>query len=68
MIGLPGHKEAELARELADTACRRLGKTVTVVAGIHIDHATPAEIRAMVAETRALFHAELEVLTDRLGD
>lgn len=65
VIGLPGHKEAELARELADMACSRLGKAVTVIAGIHIDHATPAEIRAMVAETRALFHAELEVLADR---
>ncbi len=65
VIGLPGHKEAELARELADIACSRLGKAVTVVAGIHIDHATLPEIRAMVAETRALFHAELEVLTER---
>ncbi|MDF2937866.1 MAG: hypothetical protein K0Q90_3239 [Paenibacillaceae bacterium] len=65
VIGLPGHKEEELARELADAACSRLGKAVTVIAGIHIDHATPAEIRTMVAETRALFHAELEVLTKR---
>lgn len=65
VIGLPGHKEAELARELADMACSRLGKAVTVVAGIHIDHATLPEIRAMVAETRALFLVELEVLTDR---
>jgi gallate decarboxylase subunit D len=65
VIGLPGHKEAELARELADLACSRLGKAVTVVAGIHIDHATLPEIRAMVVETKALFQAELEVLTDR---
>lgn len=67
VIGLPGHKEAELARELAELACSRLGQAVTVVAGIHIDNATLAEIRAMVAETRALFLAELEVLTNRRG-
>lgn len=65
VIGLPGHKEAELAAELAEQACRQLGRAVTVVAGIHIDHATLAEIRAMVAETRELFQTELEVLTDR---
>lgn len=65
VIGLPGHKEAELARELAELACSRLGQAVTVVAGIHIDNATLAEIRAMVAETRALFLEELKVLTDR---
>lgn len=65
VVGLPGHKEAELARELAAHASSRLGRTVTVIAGIHIDHATPAEIRVMVDHTRALFQAELDILAGR---
>lgn len=65
IISLPGHKEAELARELAGLACRRLGRTVTVIAGIHIDRATSEEIHMIVLQTRKLVREELDILAGR---
>lgn len=52
---LPGHKEGELALELAELAARRLGTIVSVVAGIHIPNATKDEIRLAVEDARARF-------------
>lgn len=49
---LPGHREGELAAELAGKAARRLGTTVTVLAGIHVNRPTRDEITAVVAEAR----------------
>jgi gallate decarboxylase subunit D len=62
IISVPSHKEAALAGELAELACRRLGSTVTVVAGIHIDDASKDEILAIVEHVRLLAVQELAAL------
>jgi len=54
VITLLGHKEDELARWAALTLAARLGATVVVSAGIHVDDATPEQIRYLEAEARAL--------------
>ncbi|MHA7963807.1 prenylated flavin chaperone LpdD [Paenibacillus sp. CAU 1782] len=49
---LPGHREGELAEELAVMAASRLGVTVNVLAGIHVESPTREEIADIVEETR----------------
>ncbi len=48
---LPGHREGELAQELAAMAASRLGVTVTVLAGIHVENPTREQIADIVKET-----------------
>lgn len=47
--GLPGHKEHTISEDLALKAAKVLDRTVTVAAGIHYDHISTEEIRAIVA-------------------
>lgn len=49
---LPGHREGELAAELAELAARTCNRTVTVVAGIHLDHPSRQDIMDIVEEAR----------------
>ena len=43
-----GHKDDELARAVASGLCRKLNAIVAVIAGVHIDRASRAEIRAVL--------------------
>ena len=43
-----GHKDDELARAVASALCRKLDAIVAVIAGVHIDRASRAEIRAVL--------------------
>lgn len=52
-LALPGHREGELAAELAGMAARSLECTVAVLAGIHLHQPTSQEIEAVVAEARS---------------
>ncbi|GAA0349411.1 hypothetical protein [Bacillus horti] len=52
ILTLPGHKETELACELAGLASQALGKTVAVLVGIHLDNPTKLEIEEIVGEAR----------------
>lgn len=61
-ISLPGHREAELAAEVAKKAAARLKRAAAVVMGIHIDDATRADIAAIVAEV----HQRMELLLSEL--
>lgn len=54
LITVPGHREDELASELARVACEKYRQTVTAIVGIHIDHATREEIIQMVQVARSL--------------
>lgn len=56
---VPGHKEAELASEWAEYAAQELRQTVTVVMGIHFDHASKETINAIVEEVRRLMKEEV---------
>ncbi|QMV44520.1 prenylated flavin chaperone LpdD [Cohnella cholangitidis] len=51
-LSLPGHREEELAAELATMASRSLRRTVAVVAGLHFEQPTKQDIEAIVAEAR----------------
>lgn len=60
---LPHHREDGLVSEWAGTAAKKLGATVTVVAGIHVDQATKEDIRRILEDVRRLMEAELERLS-----
>ncbi|WP_339061412.1 hypothetical protein [Tepidibacillus marianensis] len=52
LLQLPHHKEGELAEEFAELAARKLRSTVTVLMGIHIDHATKEDIQNIIEEVK----------------
>ncbi len=54
LVDVPGHREAELARESAERLAQNLGVTVVVCVGIHIDHATRDEIDILVDNFKRL--------------
>lgn len=45
---LVGHKDDELAKATADLICRSLNCVTVVVAGFHMEAATPADIRQIM--------------------
>jgi len=51
-IALPGHRERELALELAAMAAAALGRAVAVLVGIHLDRPSQQEIAEVVEEAR----------------
>ncbi len=60
-LALPGHREGELAVELAETASRALNRTVAVLAGIHLEHPSKEEIEAIVEQARSRFRETLKL-------
>ena len=44
-VTLPGHKDKELARNIARQICLATGEPVSVSAGIHIDNASGEDIK-----------------------
>jgi len=52
---VPGHREGPLAEEGAALLAAAAGRACVVVAGIHLEAATPEEIAAIVANARAGF-------------
>nr|WP_314002832.1 hypothetical protein [uncultured Paenibacillus sp.] len=65
LLSFPGHREAELALELAEMASIALGRTVAVVAGIHLDNPSKRDIEDIVLEAKREMRRVLEEL--RLG-
>ena len=53
-ITLPGHKDKELARELARKICLAVGEPVSVNVGIHTDNASGEEILYLCSQTEEL--------------
>lgn len=47
-IGRPGHREEELARQVADRLAQAAGRAVCCCAGIHYAAITPEEIRLVL--------------------
>lgn len=52
VVCMPGHKDAELAQILAKRLCVETGQAVTLTAGLHVDHATQAEIKTLCDNCR----------------
>jgi len=59
-ISLPGHRERELAEELAAMAAAKLGCAVAVLMGIHMEKPSKQEIAEVVEETRGKMRRMLE--------
>lgn len=55
LVVAPGHKEGPLAEEGAAMIAAASGRACAVIAGIHQDSASPAEIAAIVANVRACY-------------
>jgi hypothetical protein len=51
-LSLPGHREEELASELATMAAHSLKRTVAVLAGLHFEQPTKQDIDAIVGAAR----------------
>jgi len=66
VIALLGHKEDELARWAALRLASQLNAVVVVTAGIHVDNATPDQIRQLDAAARGLVEELATELVRRL--
>jgi gallate decarboxylase subunit D len=47
VLTLLGHKDDSVARAAADRFAATLGRTVVVVAGLHVDQATPEDLQTL---------------------
>jgi hypothetical protein len=64
VLALLGHREDELARELAADLARRLGAVVCLACGIHLDAITPGELDTVRGLARNLASRLLPALED----
>jgi hypothetical protein len=53
-LPIGNHRDLEVLIPIAEAASRRHGKTVVVAGGIHVDNATPEEIRTIVRNCERL--------------
>ncbi|MBN2247186.1 MAG: hypothetical protein JW733_00655 [Coriobacteriia bacterium] len=67
VLCVTGHKEDELAREAALKLATTLGCRVSVSVGLHVDDATPADIRDMAENHRIVLAQVIELLRDERG-
>lgn len=51
---VPGHKDVDVARTVADTLARGLRFPVVVTAGIHVDHLSPEELDQIISHCATL--------------
>ncbi|MCD8014770.1 MAG: hypothetical protein LUG99_16675 [Lachnospiraceae bacterium] len=57
-----GHKDEEIARQIAETVAAHQNCTVVCTCGIHIDHIRPEEIREILDACRELEEEIIESL------
>lgn len=50
------HKDHHVLVPLAEAASRRYGNVIVATGGVHIDHATPEDIRIILRNCKALHH------------
>ncbi|MHB1136869.1 MAG: prenylated flavin chaperone LpdD [Coriobacteriia bacterium] len=67
VLCVTGHKEDELARNAALEVATALGCRVSVSVGLHVDDATPADIREMAENHRIVLAQVIELLRDERG-
>jgi hypothetical protein len=65
VLVLPGHREGELAAELAEMAAHFLRRTVAVLVGIHIKNPSRDDIEAIVLEAKQEMNRVLETMERR---
>lgn len=59
-LTIPGHREGQLAAELAKLAASRLNRTVSVLMGIHVEQATKKDITEIIKNVQLAMRQELE--------
>lgn len=67
VLAVPGHRERELAAELAMMAATALGCAVAVAVGIHLDKPTKRQIADAVEEARSRMSEALLQASGRKG-
>lgn len=65
-LDVPGHRERELACEIAEMFASGLFRRVAVIAGIHYDNITCSEIDAALHLARQLAREGLQILQKEL--
>lgn len=60
VISILGHKDDEIARQVADKVVRRTGQLAVVIAGIHVHKATPQDLRGVVRNAQEAVDAWLK--------
>ncbi|MEX2415556.1 MAG: hypothetical protein WD424_05380 [Paenibacillaceae bacterium] len=65
VLSLPGHREGELAAELAQMASLALERTVAVLVGIHLHQPTKQDIETIVVEANRQMRHVLDQWKDR---
>ena len=53
-VKLPGHYDYVITEPIAKAACKKYKTKVTCMGGVHIDNATKAEVKKLVANCKAL--------------
>ena len=62
VLALPGHREDQLARQLARRVSQELHVAATVLCGIHIDHITQEELAQVLRTAEQLVRTALPLL------
>lgn len=65
---VPGHKDIEAASFTAENICRKLNQKVSVTAGIHIDNATPEEIKILLDNCKKAVSVVVEEIKKLSGE
>jgi hypothetical protein len=60
---VPGHKDAEAASAVARRLCIACGQPVSVAAGIHVDDATPEQVKTLYGNCLAVADAAVAQLS-----
>ena len=66
VMPVPGHKDAEAARPVAELICRSTGQTTVVTAGIHINQAVSWELEALLNNCNTAAKQLVSLLTKHL--
>lgn len=53
-VVVPSHREDEMSRQLAGQFCKAIGRTVSVICGIHYDNIRKEDISVIESEVRTL--------------
>jgi len=54
ITGLEGHRDIDVLKPMAESACRKHGKTVIALGGLHVDNASKDEVQQMIINCEEL--------------
>jgi len=62
---VPGHKDVDVARTVAESLARELRVPVAITAGIHSDHLCPEELSQLIGHLKKLTANAIAVFKDK---